>query len=206
MNYKHIVFDVDGTLVDTETACLLSFRDLLKELKGEEHKPEELTYCLGRAGKDSLGDAGIEDWRPAYERWVELLINYSDKIKIFDGLLEVIETLAKDGYQLGIVTSRTREVAVMDLKKQGVDDYFKTIVSCDDTEKHKPNPDPLLKYMEYTGADCSEVLYLGDTVHDMNCAGGAGVDFALAGWGAPVMLDARYVLKRPSELLELLDK
>lgn len=204
MSYKHIVFDVDGTLVDTETACLLSFRDLLKEQKGEEHKPEELTYCLGRSGKDSLAQAGFEDWRSAYERWVEILLNYSDTIKIFDGLLEVIQELSMKGYQLGIVTSRTREVSVMDLKTQGVDTYFKTIVSCDDTEKHKPNPDPLLKYMEYTGADSSEVLYLGDTVHDMNCAGGAGVDFALAGWGAPVMLDAKYVLKQPSELLELL--
>ena len=206
MKYKHIVFDVDGTLVDTEAACLLSFRDLLKEQKGEDHEPEELTYCLGRSGKDSLAQAGFEDWRTAYDRWVELLLNYSYTIKIFDGLLEVIEKLAEAGYQLGIVTSRTRAVSVMDLKTQGVDAYFKTIVSCDDTEKHKPNPEPLLKYLEYTGADASEVLYLGDTVHDMNCAGGANIDFALAGWGAPVMLDAKYVLNQPKELLDLLEK
>lgn len=206
MSYKHIVFDVDGTLIDTETACLLSLRDLIKEELGQDRKTEDLKFCLGRAGKDSLTMAGFLDWKKSYDRWLEILAEYDNEVKVFDGLREVLEVLQKEGYQLGVVTSRNLKGAVMDLRAHGIESYFKTIVCCDDTEKHKPFPDPLLKYLEKNNCDSSEVLYLGDTEHDLKCAGGADIDFALAGWGAPVMLEAKYVLRHPSELLELVKK
>ena len=79
------------------------------------------------------------------------------------------------------------------------------IICADDTAEHKPKPGPLLKYMEYTGARPSEVLYVGDTVYDMQCARGAGVDFALARWGNPDgRMDADYDEPTPLALLEKL--
>ena len=71
--------------------------------------------------------------------------------------------------------------------------------------QEKPEPGPLLKYMERTGAKPSEVLYVGDTVYDMQCARGAGVDFALARWGNPDgRVDADYDEPTPMALLEKL--
>ena len=79
------------------------------------------------------------------------------------------------------------------------------VICADDTAEHKPEPGPLLKYMERTGAKPSEVLYVGDTVYDMQCARGAGVDFALARWGNPDgRVDADYDEPTPMALLEKL--
>ncbi|MEG0114831.1 MAG: HAD hydrolase-like protein, partial [Hydrogenoanaerobacterium sp.] len=76
----------------------------------------------------------------------------------------------------------------------------------DDTTEHKPKPEPMLLYLSRTGVRADEVLYIGDTVYDYQCATGAGVPFALAGWGA---LNADevppcYAPKTPGEVLLLL--
>nr|WP_243429334.1 HAD-IA family hydrolase [Defluviitalea raffinosedens] len=106
-----------------------------------------------------------------------------------------------------IVTSKTKEEFVNDFLPLRLNDYFKFVVCSDDTEKHKPNPDPILHFLKQSGADQSKSLYIGDTKYDMECALGAGVDFALALWGAKSStgIDANYILEHPKQILELLN-
>lgn len=72
-----------------------------------------------------------------------------------------------------------------------------------DTRKGKPFPDPMLEYLKRTGAEPGEVLYLGDSVHDMACARDAGVDHGLVLWGSlmPDGIEATYRLEKPEEIL-----
>lgn len=158
MKYKHIVFDVDGTLVDTEYAVLHSLQDTLRILSGKEIPCAELEFALGITGIDALKILEIPNISHAIGLWEKILRN-----------------------------------------------YFTTIVCADDTQEHKPNAAPLLKYVQLSEIDYGEVLYIGDSEYDSKCAENAGIDFALAVWGSHGRrIKADYFLERPADLLSVM--
>ncbi len=183
MKYSHIVFDLDGTLIDTERAILPSLRDTLEELTGRHYEEQELTFALGITGADALERLGVADVLAALTLWNEKMRGYEDAVSLFGGVAEVLEKLRERGLALGIVTSKTREEFAHDFNRFGIGGYFQTVVCAEDTPEHKPNPAPLLKYMELSGVPRERVLYVGDSIYDSQCAHAAGVDFALALWG-----------------------
>ena len=78
----------------------------------------------------------------------------------------------------------------------------KIIVCADDTQEHKPNAAPILKYVELSKTDHRKVLYIGDSKYDSKCAENAGIDFALAVWGSHNKhIKADYFLEKPANLL-----
>lgn len=205
MKYKQIVFDVDGTLLNTESAILHSLQDTMRTLSGETIPLEKLTFTLGITGEDALQILGVEDITTTIDLWNKKLRDFADDMAVFDGIEELLEKLLKLGCEMGIITSRTKEEFEYGFGQFDIKRYFKTIVCADDTEEHKPNAAPLCKYMELTGADREQVLYIGDSEYDSRCAGNAGTDFALAGWGAHnKMIKANYHLEKPEELLPII--
>ena len=203
MKYQHIVFDVDGTLVDNAYAILRSLQETIREFTGKTYPMEELTFCLGIPGVDTLKQLEIQDINAAFNRWVLHLNGLQNTAKVFDGIKPLLEQLQQKGFQLGIVTSRKRAVLDQDLPGFGIRKYFGTVICEDDSEKHKPNPDPLLAYMAKTGAEPSQILYIGDSVYDCRCAAGAGCDFVLAYWGARKHLEGAKSCLHPLDILEL---
>ncbi len=202
MKYKHIVFDIDGTLIDTEYAVLHSLQDTIKELSGREIPCSELKFALGITGADALEKLEIKDTSYGVELWVKKMGNYANTVKVFAGIIELLKNLLSLGYEMGIVTSKTREEFTHDFCPFGISHYFKTIICADDTQEHKPNAAPILKYVELSKADCSKVLYIGDSKYDSKCAENAGIDFALAVWGSHhKQIRADYFLERPADLL-----
>lgn len=203
MKYKHIVFDVDGTLMDTEKAVLCSLQEVLVEVMGKKFPMEELTFALGITGEDALKRLGIKDIPVALHRWEDILRQYADTVSVYEGVTELVEELSGIGCSLGIVTSRVRKEFDNDIGGFGIGRYFTTIVCADDTKEHKPAAEPLLKYIELAGASRQEVLYIGDSVYDSKCAENAGVDFALAVWGSHrETIRADYYLREPMELMQ----
>lgn len=205
MKYKHIVFDVDGTLVDTEYAVLHSLQDTLRILSGKEIPCAELEFALGITGIDALKILEIPNISHAIGLWEKILRNYIDANKIFEGIAELLENLRKLDYKMGIVTSRTREEFTHEFCRLGISHYFTTIVCADDTQEHKPNAAPLLKYVQLSEIDYGEVLYIGDSEYDSKCAENAGIDFALAVWGSHGRhVKADYFLESPADLLSVM--
>lgn len=205
MKYRQIVFDVDGTLVDNEEAILRSLQDVMLEVKGEKIPFEELTFCLGIPGEDALERLQVESIPQVMERWVELLAQYGDQVSLYEGIEELLSRLSGEGYGLGIVSSRTREMLEEDACIKRIRAYFSVTVCADDSVGHKPTADPLLKYMELSGAGKEEILYIGDSVHDSQCAENAGVDFGLAVWGShKETIRADYYLHSPLAVPEQL--
>ena len=202
MRYKHIVFDIDGTLIDTEYAVLHSLKETIKELSERDIPCSELKFALGITGTDALKKLKIKDTSYALELWDRNMRNYNNTIKVFDGIIELLKELQSLDYEIGIVTSKTREEFIHDFCPFGISHYFKTIICADDTQKHKPSAEPLLKYMELSKTDNSKVLYIGDSKYDSKCAENAGIDFALAVWGSHnKRIKANYFLERPADLL-----
>ena len=205
MKYRHIVFDVDGTLVDTEYSVLHSFRDVLEELTGKRYEPEELRYALGMPSEDALKRYDITFTREIGLRWGALSAQYGHANKLFDGIETLLEELKANGCHLGVVTSRSRAEFQGDIEGFGIAHFFDHLICSDDTREHKPKAAPLLKYLELSGAGKAETIYIGDSIYDALCAQAAGVDFADALWGSHSKdRPAKYFPETPLEFLEML--
>ncbi len=200
--YKNIVFDVDGTLINTEKAVLNSLKDTLNEILKKEFDVSELTFALGITGSYALKQLGIKDIPYAIDLWNKNMTKYKNSICVFDCIETVLEKL-KTSYELGIVTSKTKKEFKKDFSCFGLDSYFKTVICADDTTNHKPNPEPLIKYMEQSKTKNAEILYIGDSIYDMRCAKSAQVDFAFAKYGNKNQnLEAKYIISTPLDILK----
>lgn len=107
-HFDHIVFDVDGTLADTEESVLSSLVQIVQEETGKTLPRHELEFALGIPGKDALEKLGIYS-QATLDRWCQVAASFKSTISVFPGLLEVIATLADSGCKLGIVSSRARD-------------------------------------------------------------------------------------------------
>jgi HAD superfamily hydrolase (TIGR01549 family) len=209
--YEYIIFDVDGTLIDTHQATILALQKVLAEETGKRYDAHELEFVIGIPGEVSLPKLGIKDVDLANKKWNFYLKNYSNKIEVYPGIRELLPFLINEGIDIGLVTSNTRyelEGLMYHFLPLQLEHYVNYSVCADDTLRHKPHPDPILKYLELSGAEPSKVLFIGDTEYDMECADAASVDFGLAAWGLQSIkpMNCRYSFKHPYEINKLLDK
>lgn len=204
--YKYIIFDIDGTLMDTEKAIISALQELLQSEKNRRYSPEELHFILGIPGKVALKELQIADPDSALSKWNEYLTKYVSFIQLFPDIKKVIKQLHGNGITTGIVTSKTALEYTHDFIPFGLDKYFQHVVCADDTLHHKPHPEPLLKSLEKASALPSEAIYIGDTIYDSQCAAAAGVDFALALWGTRnKKILSKYQLESPSDILKFIN-
>lgn len=113
----------------------------------------------------------------------------------------MLKELRKSGKKMGVVSSRRYDEYEAVITPLGIDGYFENIVLAEDSDRHKPEPDPLLEYLRRAGAKPGEAIYVGDTAHDSQAARAAGVPFVFAGWGAASCVEqASYWVHAPSEV------
>lgn len=201
--YNTVIFDVDGTLIETEKAVLGSLQRMLRTDYGQEYKLEDLAFVLGIPGQVALPKLGIEDVHRANERWNDFMKDFYSSIEVFDGITGVLDQLQQVQITLGIVTSKTKQELEDDFVPFGLMRYLPYVVCADDTLRHKPHPDPLLRFLEFSQADPQRSIYIGDTLYDYECARDAGIDFGLALWGCKnhSHIPAKYKFETPNELL-----
>jgi HAD superfamily hydrolase (TIGR01549 family) len=205
--YKTVIFDIDGTLIDTEHAVLSSLQKMLNDDYGKYYTFEELHFVLGIPGAQSLPQLGISDIASANERWNVYMKGFFWSVKVFDGVAEVLSSLADHKVCTGIVTSKTREELRSDFIPFGLMKYLSFIVCADDTDEHKPNPKPILKFLEIANAEPKTSVYIGDTDYDFQCARSAGIDFGLALWGSKTPdVMAQHKLAKPADIIQLILK
>ena len=204
--YNYVIFDIDGTIVDTEFGVLSSLQKLLLEELNKDFSFEELRFALGIPGEATLNKLGITNLSQSNEKWNKYLKEYFHHVKVFDDIKDTLDELSAMGISIGIVTSKNKEEFINDFVPFGLSNYFNLVVCADDTKKHKPDPEPILKFIELSGADKSQTIYIGDTRYDMDCAVSAGVDFALALWGAKSSkgINVNYILENPKQIIELI--
>ncbi|MCM3768334.1 HAD family hydrolase [Neobacillus niacini] len=205
--YNTIIYDVDGTLIDTEKAVLGSLQSMLKIDYGKVVPQQDLYFVLGIPGSKSLPQLGISDIDRANERWNYFMKDFFHSIEVFSGIKDVLDTLKNRNIIQGIVTSKTYEELLNDFVPFGLSSYLTHTVCADDTKKHKPHPEPLIKFLEISGADPKKSIYIGDTIYDYECAKDAGIDFGLALWGCKNYqnIHTKYKFKRPQDIISLLD-
>lgn len=210
--YKHLLFDIDGTLVDTFEANLASVMELLDRYKpGHGITRDDFVKVFGLSGPTCLRKLGVDDSDvDAYMvEWLNLVRKKSHLYKLFNGIIPAMECLKSMGIHMSVVTSRTRGVTLGGPLGGDMPDplrkFLDMSICANDTAHPKPYPDPLLHYMEVTGAKRDEVLFIGDAHTDLQCANAAGVDFALALWDyrGNDHLYCKHYLKTPWDVVSL---
>ncbi len=204
--YRHLVFDIDGTIIDSAKINMLSLQETVKELRGDVMPLEDLYFSFGIPGVRAMEILGFPEPEKAVQVWIRNYSACAERLgmPLFPGMREILERLRERGASLGIITSKLREEYDEHFEKQGLLELFPCVVTASDTPKGKPYPDPMLEYLRRTGAAPEEVLYFGDTAYDMDCARSAGVDHALVLWGclSPEGIEATYRLEKAEEILE----
>lgn len=180
--YTHLVFDIDGTLLNTEMAVLHSLQWALQQ-HGIVQSVEQLRFALGIPGKDALIRFQLNNPDQMLREWDAKFTEFLQEITIFEGVVPLLQALRARGIHLGVVTSKTQVELAQDFDAMGLTDYFDIIVTADDTVQHKPDAEPMLNYLKRSGAKAAETIYIGDADYDLQCALRAGCDCALAQWG-----------------------
>lgn len=207
MKFKHVIFDLDGTLIDTEEAVLKTWQFTLKEYYSE-FSIEELRVVLGITTQKALKMLGVLADSRFEEKWMANYGKFAGKADFFDGTKEMLQSLKEQGHLLGVVTSRCQDEYDRYFHAFHLEKIFDRIVLADDTEKHKPDPQPLYKYMELEKAEVSSCIYVGDMLTDIDCANRAGMASGLVTWNHSGVLceNASYTFHTPEELLGILNE
>ncbi|WP_195575089.1 HAD family hydrolase [Paenibacillus sp. 1001270B_150601_E10] len=205
--YTTIIFDIDGTLINTEQAVLGSLQKMLKHNYNRDMSQQDLAFVLGIPGAASLRQLGIEDVDHANKCWNDHMKEYYHTIHVYEGIQVLLTDLRKESITTGVVTSKTHQEFLDDFVPFGLVRELPYVICADDTKQHKPHPEPLLQFLEISGAQAEAAIYIGDTIYDYECARDAGVDFGLALWGCkqPNAIPAKHKFEHPKELLLFTD-
>ncbi|MDN5347165.1 MAG: pyrophosphatase PpaX [Clostridia bacterium] len=185
MPYAGVLFDFDGTLVDTTDLVIESFQYTLRPYLGREVKPEEVYPFFGaplREGLFAFVPDKAEELLPVYRRYTNE--HFEEKIKLCPGVREGLGRLKKAGLKLGVVTSRMRKTTLRGLEIFDLLHFFVTVVALEDVDNHKPGPEPVRKALRDLGVAAEDAIMIGDSPLDILAARAAGVKSAAAGWSA----------------------
>ncbi len=182
--YPVWLFDFDGTLVDTHGVILDCYRHAALEVLGEELPADVVEANLSRTLREAAADVAGERAEEFFRVYVEhSLALHADEVGPFEGVTEMLMRLRDDGRRLGIVTSKLRSVVDLVLDQISYGPAFEVIVTVDDTELHKPDPDPILFALERLNVGPDAAIYVGDSPYDILAARAAGVASGAALWG-----------------------
>ena len=184
MGFAVVLFDLDGTVVDSGGIILASMRHATREVLGREYSDEELMQTVGGPGLEAQMHALAPD---QVERLVNVYRAHNeplhDELEACVGIEDVLVRLHAEGRRLGVVTAKRRSTVELAFARVPLAHLFETIVGGDETERHKPDPEPLLLAAERMGADPAETAYVGDSPFDVLAAKAAGMYAIAVTWG-----------------------
>jgi phosphoglycolate phosphatase len=222
LNVETVIFDLDGTLVDSADAYFTLVELTLDHLGFPSVKRERILQAA---------DNGDFDWNLVLpsdlpsekthiikkEAWDYLRVIYpqvfAETVRLFPGVVQVIEGIAAKGMRMGIVTSTPRVSMAHKihlLKESGIEHYFGALITADDAPRKKPDPDPLLACIHSLGSIAEKSLYVGDTRSDIRAGKAAGMKTAavLTGFDSRELLTKEapdLILPSVADLVEKLD-
>jgi pyrophosphatase PpaX len=185
MRFPVVLFDLDGTLIDSGPMIVASMKHAARSVLGREIPEEVLAAAVGGPGlvaqMHALAPDRVDDLVAAYREHNEPL---HDELEAFWEVVQILPRLREQGRRLGIVTAkRGATVRLAFDRLPELESNFDVVITADDTERHKPAPDPILAAVERLGASPARTAYVGDSPFDVRAAKAAGVHAVAVGWG-----------------------
>jgi pyrophosphatase PpaX len=211
MRFPVVLFDFDGTVIDTGAIILASMRHASRTVLGREIPDEQLVQAVGGPGLTEqmrmLDPERVEELVAVYREHNEPL---HAEVSECVGMTDVLTTLKGEGRTLGLVTAKRRLTVDLAFTYLPLEHFFDVIVGSDDTERHKPDPEPLHHALSLLGAPSDGAVYVGDSPFDVRAAKAAGLHAIAVTWGGihpRERLEAEEpdaVVETPEELLAAL--
>lgn len=204
--YKAIIYDIDGTILNTLNMNMYPLLQIIKEETGETWSFNQVLKFAAYPGMKVMEELKVKDPEATYARWVKYVNAYEESATLYDGFMDVFEVFKKNDIKQAIVSAKTHKQYEIDICSKGIDQYMDTVILAEDTTKHKPDPEPLLKCIENLNVPKEEVIYIGDALSDQQSSINAGIDFGYAKWGSVSTspLHGTYTFESPTNLLKLL--
>lgn len=207
-----VLFDLDGTLLDSIELILNSARHAFRDREGLVPDDAEWRALIGMPLNASFrryarDEADVDALLAKYREYQ--LANHDKLVKCYDEVVETVDFIRAAGHPVAIVTSKTTTMTQRGLDVSGLAQHFDTIIGCDVCERHKPDPQPVQIALDRLGYQPDEAVFVGDSVYDMLAGNAAGVTTIAALWGPftrddLVASEPDYFLERIRDLPRLL--
>lgn len=210
MKINTALFDLDGTLINTNELIIASYLHTLDKFFPEQYNREHIIPLMGMPLTETMEHFDKNQVKELIETYKEHnLSHHEELVTEFEGVIETIETLHKNGYKLGIVTTKMRNSVNLGLKIVGLDKYFETIVTLDDVERAKPDAEPVEKALAPLNAKPEEAIMVGDSKYDILAGKNArtktaGVSWTIRGREYLEEFSPDYMLDHMTDLLTIL--
>ena len=211
-----IMFDFDGTLMDTNEIIIQSWQHTFRTVAGHEADRNVLLATFGEPLVLTMKNFfGVEGEKA--QEYIDIYRNFQkdiflDAISLFPGVTEMLDQLRDQGYRMALTTSRLKKTTLMAVESFNIGPYFEVIITADDCSRHKPDPEPINVTLAKMGVPKEEAVMVGDTTMDTGCAANAGVTSVLVGWSMALSdpekrksANADFIINEPSELLGILN-
>jgi pyrophosphatase PpaX len=198
VRFRIVLFDLDGTLIDSGPIIVASMQHAVGTVLGREIPPAELQMSIGGQGivaqMSAIDDDHVDELLEAYREHNDGL---HETLEAFDELLALLPGLKAEGRKLGIVTAKRHRTVRLALDRfPALANAFDVVVGYEDTTRHKPDAEPVLLAVEKLGGTTDEAVYIGDSPFDIGAAKAAGVFAVAVGWGG-IHPDERLLAEEP---------
>ncbi|MZQ97533.1 MAG: HAD-IA family hydrolase [Acidaminobacter sp.] len=206
---KAVIFDLDGTLIDTNDLILDTFQHVIKECLGRVPTVDELHQVYGKTLDEQMGFFSME-------RSQELVASYKayyrthmdERTHLFEGVKSLLDKLFTNGIQMAAVTNKGSRGVQHAFDKFDLGKYFVAAITADDVVKGKPDPEGILAALNHLGVTAEEALFVGDSHSDILAAKNASVKSVLVGWtffheDHYATFEADFVIEKPMDLIRL---
>jgi pyrophosphatase PpaX len=211
VRYPTVLFDLDGTLVDSGAIILASFKHAARTVLARDVEEEQIAALVGGSNLHDqmrvLSPAHVDELVRVYREHNRPL---HDELQAFEGVEELMETLSGQGRELGIVTAKGRQTVDLAFAVLSLERYFDAVVTADMTDRHKPDPAPVLKALELLESEPADAAFVGDSPYDIAAGKAAGVFTVAVSWGKIhpeerlLEAGADVLVHTPRELLDVL--
>ncbi|GAE32889.1 HAD family hydrolase [Halalkalibacter hemicellulosilyticus] len=209
---KGVLFDLDGTLINSEWLGTESYNYGIQKILNKELTKSDKQYLLGKpfnALNDLFPFLTVTETEKIIAETLGYYRKYHHQIKEYEGIKEMLQGLKNKGYKLGLVTAKLKNNATKELENTGLFPFFEVIMRKEDCYEFKPSPVPLLQLAEKLNLKPIECLYIGDQPTDIQATHSANMISVAALWGEGKMerlcpLNPNYLFKSPKQLTKLL--
>jgi len=209
MGIHTILFDLDGTLIDTNELIIESFKHTFDTFN-IPYTLEELSTYNGPPLVDTFKKVNpnfVEEMLKTYRE--HNLSHHEQYVRLFPNVLETVKRLHGKNYKLAIVTTKLRDSALVGIEITGLKPYFETIITLDDVACAKPHPEPVYKALEALNSEPSQAIMVGDNYHDIIAGQRAGTLTAGVAWSRHgsdyfVQYEPTYMLNDMLDLLKII--
>ncbi|WP_018660846.1 pyrophosphatase PpaX [Heyndrickxia acidiproducens] len=180
-----LLFDLDGTLIDTNELIAQSFLHTLEAYYPGHYSREDVLKFNGPPLIDSFSAIDPKRAQEMVAKYRAYNIAQHDAlVKEFPGVYDTIKTLKENHFKLGIVSTKMKDTVIKGLKLTHLDPFFDVVISLNDVKHAKPDPEPVNKALRILGSEPAEAIMIGDNYQDIEAGKNAGTYSAGVAWSA----------------------